>query len=282
MEFHNPSSEIYVPDGSAAEAALSRTTHMAIGAHQDDIEIMAYHGILECFGKKDRHFTSVTVTSGAGSPRDDLYKNYTDEEMQKVRRQEQRKAAFIGEYSAHVFLDYSSSAVKDRTDRHVLEDLKKLIGVARPQIIYTHNLADKHDTHVAVALRAIEALRESPAGARPQRLYGCEVWRALDWLNDDDKVAFNVEAHENLARSLVGVFDSQICGGKRYDLAAQGRRQANATFLASHAVDASRSLIYGINLTPLIENETLDIRAYIQGFIDRFAQEVIGRIGGLA
>jgi LmbE family N-acetylglucosaminyl deacetylase len=181
-----------------------------------------------------------------------------------------------------VFLDYSSAAVKDRADRHILEDLKKLIGVARPRVIYTHNLADKHDTHVAVALRVIEALRESAPGARPARLYGCEVWRALDWLNDEDKVAFNVEAHENLAMSLVGVFDSQVCGGKRYDLATQGRRQANATYFASHAVDESRSLIYGINLTPLIENEKLDIGAYMQGFIDRFAQEVTSRIARLA
>jgi LmbE family N-acetylglucosaminyl deacetylase len=255
---------------------------MAIGAHQDDIEIMAYHGILECFGRKDRHFTSVTVTSGAGSPRNDLYKNYTDEEMQKVRRQEQKKAAFVGEYSAHVFLDYSSAAVRDRADRHILEDLKKLLGAARPQVVYTHNLADKHDTHVAVALRVIQALRESPPEARPGRLYGCEVWRALDWLNDDDKVAFNVGGHENLAMSLVGVFDSQICGGKRYDMATQGRRRANATYFASHAVDESTALIYGINLTPLIENEALDIRAYVQGFIDRFAQEVTSRIARLA
>ena len=31
--------------------AVAKTTHMAIGAHQDDIEIMAYHGVLECFGR---------------------------------------------------------------------------------------------------------------------------------------------------------------------------------------------------------------------------------------
>src|ERR1035437_242310 len=102
MQFHNPLSEIYVPDEAPVEEALSRTTHLAIGAHQDDIEIMAYHGILECFGKADRHFTSVTVTNGAGSPRTGLYKDYTDEQMRKVRRQEQRKAASVGEYSAHV------------------------------------------------------------------------------------------------------------------------------------------------------------------------------------
>ena len=46
MELHNSGAEIYVPDGFPVDVALSRTTHLAVSAHQDDIEIMAYHGIL--------------------------------------------------------------------------------------------------------------------------------------------------------------------------------------------------------------------------------------------
>ena len=37
------------------------------------------------------------------------------------------------------------------------------------------------------------------------------------------KVAFNVGGRPNLTNSLVEVFDSQIDGAKRYDLAAMGR-----------------------------------------------------------
>jgi LmbE family N-acetylglucosaminyl deacetylase len=282
MELHNPTSEIYVPDGSPVDVALSRTTHLSVGAHQDDLEIMAFHGILECFGKSDRYFTGVTVTNGAGSPRADLYAHYTDEQMQTVRRLEQKKAAFVGEYAAHIFLDYTSGAVKDGANAHVVEDLKKVLAATRPQVIYTHNLADKHDTHVAVALRVIRALRELPADVRPQHLYGCEVWRNLDWLNDKDKVVFDVSAHENLATSLVGIFDSQICGGKRYDLATMGRRRANASYLESHATDVATSVIFGIDLTPLIKNPSLDLKEYIGGFINRFAEEVSSRIAKLS
>ena len=282
MQLHNHGAEIYVPDGSPVDAALSRTTHLGVSAHQDDLEIMAYHGILECFGKPDKGFAGVTVTNGSGSPRDGLYGKYTDEEMQVVRRKEQKKAAFIGEYSAHVFLDYSSGAVKDPANTQVVEDLKKVITACKPQVIYTHNLADKHDTHVATTLRIIRALRELPGGSKPEHLYGCEVWRNLDWLNDNDKVVFNVEAHENLAMSLVGVFDSQVAGGKRYDLATMGRRRANATYLASHGVDESTSLIFATDLTPLIENRQLEAGQYIQGFINRFAEEVSRRIAKLA
>ncbi len=281
MQFHNPSSEIYVPDQSAAEPALARTTHLAIGAHQDDIEFMAYHGILECFGRTDRHFTSVTVTNGSGSPRSGSYQNYTDEEMQKVRRQEQRKAAFIGEYSAHVFLDYPSAAAKDHHNGPVVEDIEQLVAATRPEVVYTHNLADKHDTHVATTLRVIDALRMLPPETRPKKLYGCEVWRALDWLNDDDKVVFNVEGRENIAVALTGVFDSQISGGKRYDLATIGRRHANATFFASHGVDASSSVIYAMDLTPLIDDVTLNVSSYVRSFIERFENEVAARIAKL-
>jgi len=280
MELHNSGAEIYVADGSPVDAALARTTHLGVAAHQDDLEIMAYHGILECFGKPDKGFAGVTVTNGAGSPRDGLYARYTDEVMQVVRRKEQKKAAYVGEYSAHVFLDYSSGAVKDPKGSPVVGDLKRIIAAAKPQVIYTHNLADKHDTHVAVTLRVIQALRELPAGARPQHLYGCEVWRNLDWLNDDDKVIFNVDGHENLATALVGLFDSQVAGGKRYDLATMGRRRANATYLASHGVDESTSLIFAIDLTPVMDPK-VDVKEYTLGYIDRFAKEVSSRLAKL-
>jgi len=278
MKFHNPGSEVYVPDGTPPDQALARSTHIAIGAHQDDLEIMAYQGILECFGKKDKHFTGVTVTNGAGSPRDDLYAGYSDEDMQTVRRVEQRKAAYVGEYSAQAFLDYTSGAVKDKNNPDVVADLKQLLATAKPKVVYTHNLADKHDTHVGVTLRVIQAIRSLDAGSRPENLYGCEVWRGLDWLNDNDKVVFDVSAHENLAMSLVGIFDSQICGGKRYDLATAGRRRANATYFASHATDVATSVIFGVDLTPLVQDDKLDPVTYINGFIDRFAQEVSARV----
>ncbi len=281
MQLNNPGAEIFVPDGTPVEQALARTTHLAVGAHQDDLEIMAYRGILECFQREDKWFCGVNVTNGAGSPRDDLYKDYTDEMMQAVRRKEQKKAAIVGEYTAQIFLDYSSAATKDGKNEAVKEDLKRVFLATRPQIVYTHNLADKHDTHVAVTLRVIAALRELPDDAKPQQVLGCEVWRDLDWMADSDKVPMDVSAHENLAASLLGVFDSQICGGKRYDLATMGRRRAHATYFESHGVDVSLSLIYAMDLTPLIQDPALDVGQYVQGFIDRFAQDVQSRIAKL-
>ncbi len=278
MKLSQPNAEIFVPDNSPLEVALSRTTHLAVGAHQDDIEIMAYDGILACFQNPDKWFSAVTVTNGSGSPRTDIYANYTDEEMMKVRRKEQKKSAVVGEYSVQFLLDYPSSAIKDKSNRGPVEDLKQILLATKPEIIYTHNLADKHDTHVGVAVRLIQALREVKDEYMPQRLYGCEVWRDLDWMTDEDKVPFDVSAHENLQSALLGIFDSQICGGKRYDLATMGRRKAHATYFASHGVDTATSLIFGMDLTPLIADVEKDPVEYVKGFIQRFADEVEQRL----
>lgn len=278
MKLKNSDAEIYIPDKLPVDQALSRTTHMAISAHQDDIEIMAYDGILQCFGREDRWFWAAVVTDGAGSPRDDLYADFSDADMKRIRKQEQKKAAFVGEYAGLALLDYPSAAVKDPRDGEIVAELKQLISRARPQVIYTHNLADKHDTHVGTVLKVIRAVRELPAAERPAKLFGCEVWRNLDWVNDPEKVVFDVSGHPNISASLVGVFDSQICGGKRYDLATAGRRVANATYAASHGTDQAAALIYGMDLTPLMNDANLDINEYIDGYIERFRSDVAERI----
>jgi hypothetical protein len=149
---------------------------------------------------------------------------------------------------------------------------------AKPEVLYTHNLADKHPTHIAVALRTLAAVRSLPEEQRPRQVYGCEVWRDLDWMLDEDKVAFDLSEHENLQMALLGVFDSQIAGGKRYDLAGMGRRRANATFYASHGTDISTGMSFAMDLTPLARDISLDVEAYVLGFIERFRADTAAQI----
>ncbi|MBK5252193.1 MAG: PIG-L family deacetylase [Peptostreptococcaceae bacterium] len=279
MQLKNMNAEIFIPDGDMIKNALEKTTHMSIAAHQDDIELMSLDGILKCFGVSDQWFTGVVVTNGGGSPREGIYANFTDEQMQEIRKKEQKKAAVIGEYGAQVLMGYSSSDVKKSDKPRLVEELVELIKIARPTIIYTHNLADKHDTHVATAVRVIQALRELPKEYRLEKIYGCEVWRNLDWLLDEDKVAFDLSSHQNIGAALVSVFDSQISGGKRYDLAIAGRKKANATFSASHALDLAEEMSFAMDLTPLITDANLEIGAYIDTYLSRFAKDVKMKIG---
>ena len=282
IQLKAPGAEIFVPDGKPVEEALERTTYLGVGAHPDDLELMAFHGIQECFRHAGgKWFTGVTVTNGSGSARDGQYKNHNDEQMMEVRKEEQKKAARLGKYAAMFLLNHPSSAVQEPNHAGVAADLDAILGHCRPQVVYTHNFQDKHDTHVAVALRLLSALRRLPKDKRPQKLIGCEAWRSLDWLCDPDKVVMPVDGNPNLSDDLMGVFDSQINGGKRYDLATRGRRLANATYFESHAVDQHKALAWGMDLTPLMEKESMDPFEFTKATIDRFTEEVRERINRL-
>ncbi|MCL4268736.1 MAG: PIG-L family deacetylase [Anaerolineales bacterium] len=282
MKFHLNTAEIYIPDNEPMESALARTTHLCLAAHQDDIEIMAAQPIIECFQQKDKWFTGVVVTDGRGSPRNSIYEHYSDDEMRLVRFKEQRKAAIVGEFAAQVMLDYPSKIIKDASKVEPVDDIVAILRATKPKVVYTHNLADKHDTHVGVALRVIEALRKLDPAERPERCVGCEVWRALDWLVDSDKVTMDLSHHENLQLALLGVFDSQIVGGKRYDLASMGRRRANATYFESHGVDDAQGLSYGMDMTALMNDATIDPKEFIREFVQRFATDVLERVGRMS
>ena len=279
MDFllNQPSAEVFIPDHSNLDLAIERTTHLAIGAHQDDLEIMAAKPILDCFHDQNQWFTGVVLTDGRGSPRDQIYADYSDEQMRNVRLKEQKKAAVIGEYSSLIMLDYPSKAIKNK-DNQVIDDLLGIIRKASPKYIYTHNLADKHDTHVAAVLRVIQAIRSLPKESRPEKLFGSEVWRNLDWLDDNEKIALDLTDHDNIQMALLGVFDSQIAGGKRYDLAAMARRTTNATFFESHGVDKTQRLTFAMDLTPLIQDDNKSISSYTINFIDQFSNDVKCRL----
>jgi len=277
MKTKKENARFFVPDGNGD---VSRVTHLGVGAHQDDLEFMAFEGILACYESGERWFGGVTCTDGGGSSRTGRFADYTDEEMKAVRVEEQEKAAEIGRYAGMWQLGYASSEIKVPGGGHLVDDLEAVLRATRPEVVYTHSLADKHDTHVAVTLALIAAARRLPSDERPARVTGCEVWRDLDWMLDDEKVAMDVSGNDELARELNGVFESQIAGGKRYDLAVMGRRRANATFFNSHATDASDSVWFGMDLTPLLEDGAADPVAYVLGFIGRFRDDVRGKVEG--
>lgn len=278
MKFAKPDAAVFIPDGAPAEEAFRRITHLGIGAHQDDCEIMAFHGIQKCFLSKELWFGAVTATDGAGSPRAGEYATMSDADMAALRRREQEKAAVLGNYAALVQLNYTSAEVKDVAKSPLKSDLVKILKLARPEVVYTHNPADKHDTHVAVAFTAIAALREMAPDERPTTVYGCEVWRGLDWMDDEDKVPLDVGRRENLSQGLIGVYDSQVEGGKRYDLATAGRRRANAVYFQAHATDEAEQLWFAMDLTPLVRDDRLDVAAYVLGHVDKFRKSVADKI----
>ncbi len=278
MQFNKPGAEVFVPDGAPVEQALAGVTHLAIAAHPDDIEILAFDGIMKCFHKVGSGFMSVILTNGSGTYRELAYAGYSDAEIVRARAMEQKKAAVVGEYRAAVMLNYLSREVKDPGNRGPFEDIRRILEQAHPQVLYTHNLADRHDTHVATVLRTIQALRSLPVELLPKEFFGCEVWRDLDWMNDGDKVVLPVDEHPNIAAALLGVHDTQNSGGKRIDLATLARRSAHASYNASHAVDQAQAMMIAMDLMPLLKDPRLDPGEYAGSLMEHFVQEVRERI----
>lgn len=254
---------------------IQRTTHLGIGAHYDDLEIMASHGIIDCYDCSFKHFGGVICTDGAGSSRTGEYSKLTDNEMAKLRLTEQNEAAVIGKYNFIAHMGYSSNEVKMTKKDELVDKLCSILLTSKPDYIYTHNFFDKHKTHVAVASLVIEALRKVSSLYIPKKVWGCEVWRGLDWLSDEDKVVMNVSANEEFILSLLSPFKSQVDGGKRYDLATIGRMRANATYFNSHSIDLCSLAYFAIDLGDLIKNPDMKRSEFIERYINKFKKEVI-------
>ncbi len=281
MMFRYPDkTRLFVPDGLERVQALKRCSHMGIGAHQDDLEIMAFHGILECFDRSDNWFCGVTCTEGSGGPRKQGLEHLTPGEVGILRNKEQESAAELGQYGAMVQLNYSSADVKNEDKSDLIADLHDLLCAVQPAVVYTHNPADKHDTHVGVVIAALEATRRMPAAQRPGRLYGCEVWQDLDWLNDDEKKRLDVSGNDQLAAALINCHASQVTSVKRYDLATLGRRRANATYSDSHGDTSEEYLTYAMDLSPLILDEGMSLQDFVARKIHRFEQSVLSKLEG--
>lgn len=273
MKFNNPAASFFIPDSISVEESLARTTHLGIGAHPDDLEIMAFHGINRCYDHPQNWFGGITCTHGSGSARSGQYSSFSDAEMIQIRKKEQEKAAALGKYGFVLQLHYASSSIRE-SHLALSNDILKVLEICRPSVIYTHNPADKHDTHIAVFIAVIHAIRRLPKEKRPVHVYGCEVWRGLDWLSDNEKVALDVSDPHRLGKALIDVFQSQIAGGKRYDLAVPSRWRANATYFQSHQIDHAQQLAFAMDLAPLVNDDSLDIIQYVISYIKRFQQDV--------
>lgn len=144
-------------------------------------------------------------------------------------------------------------------------ELNVYIAHVSPPIVSTQSRWSSRHCRRSVNYRVSSVCQKSSAA---------KSGAADDWMNDMDKVLMGLSGRDHLAAALNGVFDSQIAGGDRYDLATQGRCAANATFFESHATDKSNQLILRMNLMPVVANETKNIVEFVTAHIEKFAAEV--------
>lgn len=273
--------ELYVPDGISAEAAMARADILAIGAHPDDLEIMATSGILRARADGARRFFGIVATSGGATRccQDAEAPDYL--ETCGLRIREQKQAADLGEYAGLALLNWESQEIKDACFTPPDEDLKALIRQIRPREVFLHNPLDRHDTHVAVCLRSIGALRavSRETGWHPEAVYGCENRRSLDWLVHCDRAVLTVSDPEEGTDRLLAAFASQNTGNRRYVKAVRGRRIANATFQdAPGAGDGGAELTFALDLLPLVEDPNTSVCDFATQIVERVRADVKSRI----
>lgn len=243
-------------------------------AHPDDLELLVPGVIGACRRDPARSFTGVVCASGAVEAGVGGLPPVTA----GTRRLEQAAAADLGRYGAVAMLGHASASLRGDPGRaDVVAEVADLLGRCRPDVVYTHDLADRHATHVAVATIVVDALRTLSPEARPRRLLACEGWRSLDWLDEDERVHLDVTGHEELARDLLATHASQVAA-KRYDVAASGRRRANATFADPRSLDRSTELVLAMDLTALLADDDLDPAALVDDALGRFRDRVLSRL----
>lgn len=246
--------------------------YFAVSAHKDDVEMFAFDGIARGFDGGG--FAAAVLTDGGQCPRAGAYAAVDDEDMSLLRTAEQKRAAEVGRYEALYLFEKSSAEVKHEA-KNGGETVKALAEIFRenPRIdtLYLHNPFDSHPTHVAAFAVAIAAVKMLKDDEKPRKIFGCEVWRDLDWLSDCDKIAMNVSGYEELSAKLMSCFASQNAV-KRYDIAAAARRKANATFYQSHEGDEATALVYGLDLTPLAYDMALG--DFIEEKIGNFRRDI--------
>lgn len=279
MDFRNKTADLYVPDGKPIQDALTRTSHLGICSAQDELEVAALHGVIECFGNAKQWFAGVVCTDGAESARTSPYVECSDRQMAVIRMNEQKEASRIGQYGLLAQLNYPSGVIRDPKHTALSEDLADILTATRPKIVYTHNPLARNDTHISIFVSVVEALRRVHPGRRPEKLYCCETWRGLEWVPETDRVVLDVSERTHLGDALLGLYDTQLADGLRFDQIFRARREANAGLLLSHRYPNAKQVIYAIDMSRLMSEDSINTLDFVVDLIDRFSDDIRERLG---
>ncbi|MDR2338238.1 MAG: PIG-L family deacetylase [Deltaproteobacteria bacterium] len=275
----NSRASFFLPTEKNADLAFRRTTHLGVVAHQDDLEIATFAAILECYKNPCKWYSGVVCTDSPGEGYFDDYATCSKEELIKIRRAEQCDVASLGEYSSVIQLGYTSQEIQDITNLDVVQDLIQILELTEPECVYTHSPYDRHYTHLSTFWSLLKAIQSLPQEKRPKKLFGGEVWRDLDWINEEYKEVIRLNDPEQLGKRLIEAYKSQNVGLKKnYNLGIIGRRQANATFLSAYDTELVSGVEYLVDLSLLITDDTVSVFDLVQEQINNFAEDIVARL----
>lgn len=204
------------------------STLLAVGCHPDDLSIF-FGGTLARYADEGWTVIGVTVDEGRGSPHS--FEMDPDTLVATRSRELAWEASRLGYRLEH----FALPGVKtDETRAAALERLVDLILADPPELVITHNLADAHASHVAVAQLALRALLV--AKEREPRLVLPEVWQGDGWEPVHyPNVRVDVTQYMNIKMAAISQHASQIYDTP-YLMGAWGLNLYRAGFASSHTV----------------------------------------------
>ena len=201
---------------------------------------------------------------------------HTDAEMVEVRRDEQRRAAELGGFGAVVQLGHPSGDVKSADGVTSLADELASILEVSPSAEPLHAQSGRQARHPSSGDGGDRA-RGTPTADDACDRRGSSASRggatSTGWATARS-CGSTPRRTSALAQQFAAVYESQIDGAKRYDVAIQGRRRANATMHGIRSTDDAEEVIVAIDLTPLLRNDDLDPVEYTLAAIDRLRADV--------
>lgn len=156
---------------------LGHCKTLVFGAHQDDVEILGQRWAFDAYSSGARDFFGVVVANGAGKkPRSPRLTDLSTAAMCRLRNNEQKVAADIGEYGGCFMLSHASDSIRHRRNQDVVDEFREILMATTPEIVVTHNPIDLHTTHIGVYHHVTWAVQSLPQKKRPKFFYGGEVW----------------------------------------------------------------------------------------------------------
>jgi len=170
---------------------------------------------------------------------------------------------------------FEPSSNLKKVDRSVAEKLAAILSEIKPKELYIHSPFDKHPTHIGAMKVSLEAVKLLPKEIKPEKLYGCEVWRGLDWMEgDEDLKVIHFDDEVGLSDYILSSFSSQN-ESKNYLDAAKGRRKSNATFSESHSVNQAGEAALYVDLSVFLRENPPSPEDFVAAKIDAFKKRTI-------
>lgn len=241
--------------------------YLCIAAHQDDIEMIALHGISQCFRNgyrmANKNFHGATLVK----PEKDYERRINEQEV----------AAVVGRYETIKNFEFDDLLeVRSRHDV-VIVAVSRLVLKTRPRFIYTHSPFDIHGAHVGAMFCVVEAIKRAMRNSdwRPEKVYGVELWGSLDWLPEKFKETLILENCKRLSEDLLSSFESQNTD-RDYTGGFFARTKSNGVFSFLKNGERSTPRTFAIDLMPLCKG--MRIEDFIHVVVEESKNNIIGRI----